>query len=205
MKKLIALPVAALCFAATAHAAGTIDASNSTITCNTITKGVIQLKPALVTGGTLPGVVKIKGTLSGCTTTAPGVTSITGTFKGELTSTANDCANLVGPTSNTGTIAVKWKAIPALIDPTSTVTVTAGDAVGGLFLGVPPGAYGLFQLGNPPGSALSVAGSFTGGNGGATSVASIVTTQDAGALGTLCASPTGLKALNMGVGTITLQ
>ena len=127
MKKLIALPVAALCFAATAHAAGTVDASNSTITCNTITKAVIQLKPALVTGGLLPGTVKIKGSLSGCTTNAPGVTSITGTFKGELTGGMNDCADLIGPTTNTGTIddQVEGDARRSSI-PTSTVTVTAG-------------------------------------------------------------------------------
>jgi hypothetical protein len=204
MKKLLALPVAALCLAATAHAAGTVDASNSVITCSTITKGVIQPKPALVTGGTAPGTVKIKGSLSGCTTNAPGVTSITGSFKGELSGGTNDCINLVGPTANTGTIEIKWKSTPGLIISTSTVTVNSGSAVGGLFV-LAPGAYGQFQLGNPPGAALAVSGSFTGGNGGATSVANIITTQDAGAIATLCASTTGVKALNIGIGTITLQ
>ena len=138
MKKLIALPIAALCFAATAHAAGTVDASNSTITCNTILKGIIQPKPALVNGGLDPATIKIKGSLSGCTTNAPGVTSITGTFKGELTGGMNSCAGLVGPTTNTGTISVKWKATPALIDSTSTVTVNSGSSVGGL-IAVGPG------------------------------------------------------------------
>jgi len=204
MKKLIALPIAALCFAATAHAAGTVDASNSTITCNTILKGIIQPKPALVNGGLDPATIKIKGSLSGCTTNAPGVTSITGTFKGELTGGMNSCAGLVGPTTNTGTISVKWKATPALIDSTSTVTVNSGSSVGGL-IAVGPGQYGQFQLGNPPGAALSVAGSFTGGNSGATSVATVVTTQDIGAIGTLCGSATGVKALNIGIGSITLQ
>ena len=205
MKKLIALPIAALCLAATAHAAGTVDASNSVITCSTITKAVIQPKPALLNGGTLPGTVKIKGSLSGCTTNAPGVTSITGSFKGELTGGTNDCVNLLGPTANTGTIEIKWKATPALVNSASTVTVNNGSAVGGLFLGLLPAAYGQFQLGNPPGAALSVAGSFTGGNGGATSTANIITTQDFGAITTLCASSTGVKALNIGLGTISLQ
>ena len=204
MRKLIALPVAALCLAATAHAAGTVDASNSVITCNTITKALIQPKPALLATGTAPAIVKIKGTLSGCTTNAPGVTSITGSFKGELSGGTNNCAGLVGPTTNTGTISVKWKATPALIDSTSTITVNSGSAVGGLFP-VGAGLYGQFQLGNPPGAALSVSGSFTGGDGGATSVATIITTQDAGAIATLCASTTGVKALNIGLGSITLQ
>src|SRR5262245_3812863 len=123
MRKLIALPVAVLCFTATAHAAGTIDASGSTIVCRTITKGVTHAKPAGVNAVMTPGVVKIKGSLSGCSTNNGMITSITGTFKGELSGGTNDCANLVGPTMNTGTIAIKWKATPALIDSTSTVTV----------------------------------------------------------------------------------
>ena len=85
------------------------------------------------------------------------------------------------------------------------MTVNNGSAVGGLFLGLPPAAYGQFQLGSPPGAPLSVSGSFTGGNGGATSTANIITTQDFGAITTLCASSTGVKALNIGLGTISLQ
>ena len=204
MKKITSLTVSALCLAATVHAAGTVDASNSTITCSTLTKAVIQPKPALVNSGALPATVKIKGTLSGCTTNAPGVTSITGSFSGLLTGGVNDCGSLIGPTANTGTITLKWKSVPGLIIPTSTVTVNAGSAVGGLFL-LGSAAYGQFQLGNPPGAALSVAGSFTGGDGGATSTATVITTQDVGAIGTLCGSATGVKLLNIGLGTITLQ
>ncbi len=205
MKRLFFLPVAALCLAATAHAAGTVDASNSTITCSSLTKAVIGLKPSLVTGGTLPTTVTIKGGLSGCTTNAPGVTSISGSFKGTLTGGTNSCAGLVGPTTNTGTITVKWKATPGLINATSTIQINSGSAVGGLFTGLVPAVYGQFQLGNPPGAALSVSGSFTGGDGGATSTATIITTQDVGAIGALCGSTTGVKALNIGIGTLTLQ
>ena len=204
MKKITSLTLSALCLAATVHAAGTVDASNSTITCNTLTKAVIQPKPALMNGGALPATVKIKGTLSGCTTNAPGVTSISGSFSGVLGGGVNDCASLLGPTANTGTITLKWKSVPGLIIPTSTVTVNAGSAVGGLFnLGT--ASYGEFTLGNPPGAALTVAGSFTGGDGGATSTSTVITTQDVGAIGALCASATGVKTLNIGVGTIKLQ
>jgi hypothetical protein len=205
MKKVFILPMAVLCLAATAHAAGTVDASNSTITCASLTKAGIKLKPALVNGGLLPTTVSIKGALSGCTTNAPGVTSISGSFKGTLTGGTNSCAGLLGPTTNTGTIAIKWKATPGLIDSTSTVQINSGAAVGGLFAGLPPGAYGQFQLGSPPGAALSVTGSFTGGDGGATSTATVITTQDAIALAGLCATTNGVKALNIGIGVLTLQ
>ena len=204
MKKMLVVSIAAVCLAATAHAAGTVDASNSVITCNSLTKASIQLKPALVTGGALPSTVKIKGALSGCTTNAPGVTSISGSFSGTLTGGTNDCVNLIGPTTNTGTITIKWKSTPGLINATSTVTINAGSAVGGIFAGFPPGSYGQFQLGNPPGAALAVTGSFTGGDGGATSVATVVTTEDVAAIGSLCAGG-GVKKLSIGLGTITLQ
>jgi hypothetical protein len=204
MMKLLLLPVAALCMAATAHAAGTVDASNSTVTCSTLTKAVIQPKPTLVNGGTLPSTVKIKGKLSGCTTNAPGVTSISGSFSGVLSGGLNDCASLIGPTTTTGTITLKWKSSPGLINPVSTVTVAAGSAVGSV-VAIGPAAYGGFGLGNPPGLALSVAGSFTGGDGGATSTALVLTTQDIGEIATQCASVKGVKTLNIGLGTITLQ
>lgn len=204
MKRFV-LAVAALGFAAAAHAAGTVDASNSTITCNSLNKASIKLKPALVNGGALPTTVSIKGSLAGCTTNAPGVTSITGSFKGTLTGTANDCVNLLGPTANTGTLTIKWKSTPGLINASSTVTINAGSAVGGAFAGLPPAAFGQFQLGNPPGAALSVSGSFTGGDGGATSTSTVVTTQSVGEILGLCGTTNGVKALNIGIGTLTLQ
>lgn len=144
------MSAAVLGAAVAAHAAGTVDASNSVISCNTLTKAVIQPKPALVLGGLAATTVKIKGTLSGCTTNAPGVTSITGSFSGTLVGGLNDCASLLGPTANTGTITIKWKATPGLINPVSTVTINSGSAVGGSFL-FGPGSYGQFDLGNPPG------------------------------------------------------
>jgi hypothetical protein len=205
MHKLLVLPLAVLCLSVTVRTAGAVDASNSTVTCNTITKGQIKPKPSLVNGGTEPSTVKIKGKLSGCTTNAPGVTSITGSFKGELTGGTNDCAGLVGLTTNVGTIDLKWKATPALDDNTSTVTLVAGSAVGLVVGPFGSGLYGAFGLGNPPGLALSVTGSFTGGNGGATSVATVITTQDIGEIATECASTKGVKVLNIGLGSITLQ
>ncbi len=202
MKKVLALAVSTLSLAAAvAHAAGTVDASNSTITCSTITKGVIKADPPFVNGGTAPGTLKFKGKLSGCTTDAA-VTSITGSFSGVLTGATNDCASLAGATTSAGTITIKWKASPELIVKTSTVTVSSGGSVGSVFT-LGPSVYGQFDLGAPVGNALAVAGSFTGGDGGATSSATIITTQDLLSTFTLC--DTGVKTLNMGVGTVTLQ
>ncbi|MCC6848775.1 MAG: hypothetical protein IT294_09760 [Deltaproteobacteria bacterium] len=191
--------LAALCIATTAIAAGDIDASNSTVTCSTFLKTVFKPKPTLIVGGTQPATVSIKGKLGTCTTNAPGVTSITGSFKGTLTM-LNDCS---GFGAATGTITFKWKASPALIDSVSTVTVNAGSAVPNLFM-LGSAAYGQLQLGNPPGAAVSVSGSFTGGDGGATSAGNFIFSQDQNTFIALCGG-TGIKELNIGVGTITLQ
>lgn len=202
MKKAFALTVSALLFAGVAHAAGTVDASNSTITCSTITKGVIKAAPPFVNGGTSPGTLKFKGKLDGCTTDAA-VTSITGSFSGLLTFATNDCAALAGSTSSTGTITIKWKSSPGLIVNTSTVTVGSGSAVGSVFVLEGSSLYAQFDLGAPVGNALAVAGSFTGGDGGASSSAKILTTQDLAATFNLCS--TGVKTLNIGLGKVTLQ
>lgn len=208
MKNLLALRAGAACFAAlciatTANAAGTIDASNSTITCSTFTKAVFKPKPNLVVGGALPATISIKGKLSGCATNAPGVTSISGSLSGTLTLPNNDCSSLNGPVAGTGTLTLKWKASPGLVDSVSTVTVNLNSAVGGLF-NLGPANFGQIQLGNPPGAALAVSGAFTGGDGGATSTASLIFSQDVNEFTLLCSSG-GIKALNIGVGTITLQ
>jgi hypothetical protein len=192
--------LAAFCIATTAIAAGDIDASNSTITCSTFTKTVFKPKPTLVVGGGVPATISIKGKLTGCTTNAPGVTSISGSIKGTLTVPTNDCTG-IGAAS--GTLTFKWKASPGLLDSVSTVTVNMGSATPGLFV-LGPASYGQLQLGNPPGAALSVSGSFTGGDGGATSTGNLIFSQDSNAFVELC-SGAGIKELNIGVGTITLQ
>jgi hypothetical protein len=202
MRHLLLVAGAVLGAAVTAHAAGTVDASNSFIQCNTFTKASIKLIPALVNGGTALTTVKIKGALSGCVTNA-GVTSISGTVSGVLTGGTNDCINLIGTIPSTGTLTVKWKSTPGLINPVSTVTVNFGSSEGGFF-GFGPADYGRFDLGNPPGAALAVSGSFTGGDGGATSTASVLTSQDINAILAGCGGA-GVKALDIGIGTITLQ
>lgn len=204
MKKLLALRAAALCLTSlcvvgAAHAAGGVDASNSIVTCSTFTKAVLKPKPTLVIGGTLPATISVKGKLTACVTNNAGITSIGGSFKGTLTM-LNDCA---GFNNATGTLTFKWKASPGLLDSTSTVTVNMGSVSPNLFV-LGSASYGQLQLGSPPGAALAVSGSFTGGDGGATSTGNLILSQDQNAFQGFCSS-TGIKELNIGVGTITLQ
>ena len=77
--------------------------------------------------------------------------------------------------------------------------------MGGTFLGLPPAVFGQLQLGDAPGAVLSVSGSFTGGDGEANSVATIAATQSLGEITALCRTTTGVEALNIGTGTLTLQ
>jgi hypothetical protein len=51
----------------------------------------------------------------------------------------------------------------------------------------------------------SMTGSFTGGNGGATSWFEGNTNQTAGALGTACFSANGIKGVTFGIGGFTFQ
>jgi hypothetical protein len=206
MKNLLALAIApclaVLCIATTASAAGGIDASGETITCSTFTKAVFKPKPSLVNGGTLPVTISIKAKVTGCSSSIPGL-SISGSLSGTLTAAVNDCANVNSPPGLTGTLTLKWKASPGLLDPVTTITVNPNSVVSGNF-NLGSAFWGELQLGNPPGAAVAVSGSFAGGDGGATSTATMIFSQDVNTFVSLC-STTGIKALNIGVGTITLQ
>jgi hypothetical protein len=190
-----------------------VDASNGTVTCETITKGVIKPKPALMNGGTTnPTLIQISGTLGGCSSPDTAVTFPEGKskFKGLLTATNNDCAGLAGPSASTGTITISWGTVPALVNKTSTVTVSAGGSAGGF--GLVAGALrGTFNLGEgapsdgSPSSALAVSGAFTGGDGGASSGSVVVTQQAVSTILAGCADTLkGLKQINIGAGTIHL-
>jgi hypothetical protein len=61
-------------------------------------------------------------------------------------------------------------------------------------------SYGQFSLGTS-----SVTGAFTGGDDGATSSNVSLTSQDIVEIVSECASPTGLKKLNVGSGQLKLQ
>ena len=79
----------------------------------------------------------------------------------------------------------------------SVVTVTT---IAGSLFAAPWGAnYGEFSLGSS-----GVTGAFTGGDSGASSSTTAVTSQDLGAILAGCATTTGVKTLNIGLGQIKL-
>jgi hypothetical protein len=207
-----------------------IDNSNDTITCNTVI-GSAKIKPALTfTGGAGATAIQIKGTLDGCTDGTNSAVKIgPSKFKGILTGSSTNCLSLSGTSSVTGSLDIKWKnasltcfggtndgtacatsatctgggtcSSTAITQKDSTVTLTTLN--GGMYapgMGI-PGTYGDFGIGS---GTATVAGGFTGGNGGATSTALLVTGQDIVAEANACAGP-GLKAITLGIGTLTLQ
>ena len=201
-----------LAFALTGTAQAQVDVSNSTVTCNTVVKGSIKLAPALITGGALPTVFKIKGKLAGCTTNAPGVTILNGksSFSGLVNVPTNDCAALLNPGAVSGTITVKWKATPAILPTSSVITLDNGDATAGLFATGWLAPYGYFGLGVNPrpsgtaGNPVAVSGAFTGGSGGINSTADIVTGEDTAFILGQCGG-LGVKAITIAIGQLQLS
>ena len=201
--------VTGLCaFAPTAHAQA-IDNSNDTVHCETVTKGAIKFAPALSNTGAVATVIKISGTLGGCSSASnPTLVFPEGKskFKGLLNAATNNCAALAGPSTTNGTLTFSWGvAAPGVTQKVSTVTIPSGGSVGS-FAAIGGGSYGVFGLGAPQGgAALSVTGGFTGGNGGATSGGYVVTQQSVASILSYCGSLTGLKAINIGVSQIDLN
>ncbi len=202
------------------HAASvTSDNSNSSVTCNTINKGVIKLKPALTNVDSGPAVISLKGKLAGCSTDAVDsnsdpvtLTDLKSSFKGSITAPTSDCASLLGPSTAAGTVTIKWKADNGvkLDEASSTVTISSGDVTTGLYAAPFGAAYGAFGLGTTsfasgsPGGPLAVTGGFTGGDGGASSQANVVTNEDISFILAQCGGK-GVKALTIGIGNLNLS
>jgi len=112
--------------------------------------------------------------------------------------TSNECITLYQPLA--GTLTMKWKASEATpIVPKST-TMEIRDVTFSGYQAPWGTPYGQFSLG-----VSSVTGAFTGGDNGATSSNVALTSQDIFEILSQCSSPAGLKTLNVGLGTITLQ
>jgi hypothetical protein len=194
--------------AGAAHAQAPIDVSTHRVVCNSILKGVAQFAPALTNTGALPGVTKIKGALGGCADLDdPTIQFLDGksSFSGSISGAPNNCAGLAGPSIAAGTITFKWKTVQKLVSAVSTVTIASGSTVGSAFGAPWGGLYGNFGLGAAyGGAALAVTGAFAGSDGGATSSATAITSQDVAMILTQCAAA-GVKLVNLGAGQISLQ
>jgi hypothetical protein len=94
-----------------------------------------------------------------------------------------------------------------MLNKTSVVTIPANGSSGNFatFAGALHGTFDLGQPGAP--AALSVTGGFTGSDAGATSNATVITTESVPYINSFCSQPLpkGLKQITIGVGGLTLQ
>jgi hypothetical protein len=181
-----------------AGAATTVNATNYTVSCSTITGSAKFGTPMHLIMATFTEVTTIKAKLSGCTATptvgGPAVTGITATVSGTLTNTAaNGCAGLSGSGADVGNLTTKWKSTPKLSSGNSVVNVQS--VLGGSNT-VGANTYGVFTIpGSTPGSAAT--GSFQGTDAGAADSTVAATTQTEAAIITSCNSTAGLKGITL--------
>jgi hypothetical protein len=113
----------------TSRAAG-IDGTGSIATCPAT--GNVKLKPALLTGGTEAGAVKLTVKTSGACTggTGDGSSIVSYKVKGAGTTSANSCTSFVGTESSDLALTFKWKVAkdsPKLNPSTATFAMQPGS------------------------------------------------------------------------------
>lgn len=182
------------------------DIGDHAIRCGSVTAS-LSFSPPLTFAGTATHVrIRIKGKLDGCVNiTNPRVVIESGTFHGTLAGTTNGCLALTDGMPLAGSLTYRWKAgAETPILQTSSVQVV--DSLGGFGFAPAPispafagTAYFGFTLGTGP-----VTGAFTGGDAGATSSNVAVTSESATVFTARCGAA-GIKRLDVGIGTITLQ
>jgi hypothetical protein len=182
------------------------DNSTDTVHCGSFS-GKLTVTPALVSGGTTPTTVTVKGVLNGCSDATGKVsgsstsdTLFAGKVTGTLSGTNNDLTSLLGCASTTGTLTVTWKAdyfdssqSPPLEKLMYTKTAVSLTQIFGTTFtpGSPfntsnmttPG-FGAFEIGAAATANHCAAptytspGAFLGTDGGATSSSFAVTSMD---------------------------
>jgi hypothetical protein len=145
------LCVASAIVPAMALAAG-IDGTGSIPTCPT--SGIIKIKPGLMTGGVLPGEVKVVAKSSGVCSggTGDGANIVGVKIKAAGTTATNECSNFDGTTSADLAVTIKYKVAkgtPKLNPSTGTFSLDPGDTA--------PNGHATWAL-----SGSVAAGSFTG-------------------------------------------
>jgi hypothetical protein len=208
--------VSAGLFASSAHGSGAAkaDVSKDHVTCNTLF-GTVGFAPPLTSKTpNVPAKIIVKGTVDGCTDTDnANVHLVASSFSGVLNAKSNSITALLGLTSVTGNLTIKWKVDKTSAPLMQTMTVTTPNAMCGstYSAGAPlTGTYGFFHIGGPkacmgqtqPASTTAAGSAFAGTDGGASSTTDAATSQDIGAL--INAAGTGIKSINLGLGQITL-
>jgi hypothetical protein len=191
----VAMPVSVI--AATAGPAGAatkVDATHYTVSCTGIA-ATASFSPALTNAGGPSSNEKttIKGTASSCTVTpTAGGTAVTiskASVKGVINDATSDhsCGGLASPTTETGSLSVKWKTSPALTSSTSVVIPTTVTG------GIGADLHATFSIAFGPGAT----GPFQGTDGGTSSSTNAETVSTFGAIGTSCGSKSGLKSIKI--------
>jgi hypothetical protein len=200
-----------------------IDVSNSTASCNTLSGTITWATPLTNVGlPTGANTMTINAHLHGCFSNNTAVGMFSGTLKGTIsTNGGSDCNQLRGVTFlvTGATAQIVWaphagqtfvpkvtvgstqKAITNVSFPGAYMSFGSFPAPGSGFPWF--GNYGKFLMGAPNGTAsFSNSVDFTGGDGGAGSWLSAAIQEDSLYLTTQCASTTGVKTLHISMGGV---
>ena len=172
-----------------------VDASDYAVTCTGVTGTVTLDPPISLSGGTTSGTetYTITAALSDCTAMptlgGPPVVVHGGSVSGTLTDQdGNSCVNLAETGNNLnlqGSVQIGWNTTPSLSSGDSVVNVNSAE------FSVGSSSNPLsFQM--PSDIPDSVTGSFTAGNGGADTIASITSADTLGQLFAGCDAGGGL-------------
>jgi len=167
-----------------------IDGVGSVGTCPT--RGLVKIKPGLVTGGTLPDALKVitkppKGFVGPCPGASGDGSNVVGAKgKGDGTGAMNNCTALLGSQPSNIVLTVKWKTAkgtPKLNPSTVSITTQTGS------ISTTPPNHGQFDV-----AGTVTAGSFLGD----TVTATLITDQDLNDIGAACGAK-GLKKITFGI------
>jgi hypothetical protein len=170
---------------ASAGAPPMVNATDYTVSCQAV-NGSAMFSPTVTSSepaGTTVATIKVK--LSDCTSDTTGLTVTSGSVSGSLSDThgAEDgCTSLVGPPGDpslitvTGTLTTKWKTSPRLSSGNSVTTVHSVEG------SVAGDGLVRFDIPGSGGAANSGTGSFSGTDGGASTIFSVLTMRSAASI-----------------------
>jgi hypothetical protein len=181
------LPVATVTIAGVQAASAGVPpvTGTGTVSCSGAT-GLMKFNPDLTLTGSSPEMVSVKVVLHGCHASAGSnvtTANFNGKGKGTISASSNNCNNLAGTQTVSGSVAIKWtgKSGTAKLDPT-TITLTS-------ITGLAAGANGNvgFTISNQ-----ATSGSFAGTTSG-----ELDSNKTAAMEGATCGAKRGLKLLNI--------
>jgi hypothetical protein len=187
----ITMPMGAI--AATGGSAGAaapkVNATNDAVSCQQVHASVTFSPTHTSSESAGTTIATITAKLSDCASNAAGLTVTSGSVSGSLSDThaAQDgCTALAGPfgdpslTTVTGTLTTKWKTSPQLSSGNSVTTVHSVEG------SVAGDGLVRFDIPGSGGAANSGTGSFSGTDGGASTIFSVLTMRSAASILSTC-------------------